>query len=450
MPRLPHPAVGRPITIELDGAPVPAVEGEPVACALIAADETLLSRSVKYHRPRGAFCMTGACSHCLMRVDGVPNLQACQVPARAGMRLERQNAFPSAKVDVFATIDWFFPRGLDHHSMFAGVPVAETVMARVARQLAGLGKLPDRDGPLPPPAEELRVPVAVVGGGAAGLAAAQILQEAGTDFLLVERDDVLGGRLVAGPQEELPLPQPPPAERVWTGSSALALLDDHQGPYLAVVRRTPPGPRLVKLRAERLLLANGAQPRMIPFGDNELPGIYAGRAVTAMIRRWHVSPGEAVALVGHGPELEGVHAALLAAQIPLAVVLDLGPPGASTPSSTVSAALEAIPGRPVEAHGHARVSGLTYVTPEGRKVKVRCDAIAIAVPPGPSYELAAHAGVPVDFHPGEGTFVVRADAEGRTTAPFLYVAGELTGSMRAREAAESGRRAARALLEDAS
>src|SRR5262245_6053802 len=138
MRRLPDAAArGRPITVDLDGDAIPAVEGEPVACSLIAAEETLLARSIKYHRPRGAYCFAAACSHCLMRVDGMPNVYTCRVPARAGMRLERQNAFPSAKVDVFSTIDLFFPRGLDHHEMFAGVPVAEKVMAKVARQLAG-------------------------------------------------------------------------------------------------------------------------------------------------------------------------------------------------------------------------------------------------------------------------------------------------------------------------
>jgi sarcosine oxidase subunit alpha len=93
--------------------------------------------------------MAASCSQCLMRVDGLPNRFTCQTPVRAGMRLQRQNAFPSARVDVFASIDWLFPRGLDHHSMFAGVPVADKVMAKVARHLAGLGLLPDTPLPFP-------------------------------------------------------------------------------------------------------------------------------------------------------------------------------------------------------------------------------------------------------------------------------------------------------------
>ena len=64
------------------------------------------------------------------------------------MRLERQNSYPTAQIDVFNVIDWMFPRGLDHHAMFAGVPVAEQVMVRVARHLAGLGVLPEQAAPI--------------------------------------------------------------------------------------------------------------------------------------------------------------------------------------------------------------------------------------------------------------------------------------------------------------
>ena len=71
-------AVDTNTSIELDGQPIAACAGENTACALLAAGETIFSRSIKYHRPRGPFCLTGACAHCLMRVDGVPNIPVCQ------------------------------------------------------------------------------------------------------------------------------------------------------------------------------------------------------------------------------------------------------------------------------------------------------------------------------------------------------------------------------------
>ena len=122
------------ISVELDGQLVPAKAGEPVACSLWAAGEKVFSRSIKYHRPRGPFCFSGACSQCLMRVDGVPNVHTCRTPAAPGMRLERQNAFPSASLDLFGLTDWLFPRGMNHHEMFAGIPgVSQAVLVSVRR-----------------------------------------------------------------------------------------------------------------------------------------------------------------------------------------------------------------------------------------------------------------------------------------------------------------------------
>ena len=40
--------------------------------------------------PRAPYCMMGVCFDCLMTIDGVASRQACLVPVREGMRIERQ------------------------------------------------------------------------------------------------------------------------------------------------------------------------------------------------------------------------------------------------------------------------------------------------------------------------------------------------------------------------
>jgi sarcosine oxidase subunit alpha len=96
---------GAPLVIDFEGAPVRAFEGEPVAVALYAAGVQTLARSSKYHRRRGLFCLDGHCASCYLRIDGRPNRRACVTPARAGLRCERQNAFPSADVDLLTAAD---------------------------------------------------------------------------------------------------------------------------------------------------------------------------------------------------------------------------------------------------------------------------------------------------------------------------------------------------------
>ncbi len=441
--RLPGEEGRKPISLELEGELVPAREGESVATALLLHGERVFARSVKYHRPRAPYCLTGECSQCLMRVDGVPNVFTCRTTARAGMRVERQNAYPSAKVDVFAAIDWMFPFGLDHHAMFAGVPVAEQVMAKVARHLAGLGLLPEKAAPARPAAEIAHTRVAVVGGGAAGLAAARALASAKAGFVLCERDAALGGRLRTGPPE----PDGPalagqqdalPSSAVRTGTCAVGLYEDAQGWFLALVRAQGNEVALGKLYAERFLLAPGGHAPLLPFSNNDLPGVLAGAAVSQLLRQDRVLAGEQVAVIGHGPQLPGLAAQLRAA-------------GASATELQVGGlAAGAVDPATVKAHGLGWVRRLSWTDARGARQRLKCDLVAVSLPPAPSFELARQGGARVRYEPAQGGFVVEADARGATAAPRIFVAGDAAGARSAREAAESGARAAEAVLESLS
>jgi sarcosine oxidase subunit alpha len=434
---------GRAITVDLEGEAVPAVEGEPVACSLIAAGEDVLARSIKYHRPRGAYCFAAACSHCLMRVDGLPNVYTCRTPARPGMKLERQNAFPSAKVDLFGTIDWFFPRGLDHHEMFAGVPVAEQVMAKVARQLAGLGLLPTHAAPPRLPSRVVRTRVAVVGGGAAGLGAAQVLAERGIPFVLLEREERVGGRLIRGaPQKDDPaVPDVAsfPKGSILTRAYAIGLYDDEGGRFLAAVAMEAEGLRLLQIHADRFLLTPGGHPGLLPFENNDLPGVYAGRAASLLVREHGVAP-ETAALVGWGPELHALARLMEAHGTQVVAVVDLrGPlPEDAHPTALV--------GSEPKAHGLKRVGAFSFTGDSGKRKKVDCDAVIVSIPSSPSFELARQGGASVSFDAERGLFVVQAEANGSTAAPDLFVAGDITGGGTAKEATAAGARAAEALL----
>jgi sarcosine oxidase subunit alpha len=434
------PPENRPeLTIDYEGHPVSAREGEPAACALLAAGETVFSRSIKYHRPRGPFCMAGSCSNCLMRIDGVPNRFACQIPVRAGMRIERQNAYPSVRVDVFSSIDWLFPKGMDHHSMFAGVPVAEKVMATVARHLAGLGLLPDAAPPLPRPAERIAVDVAVVGAGAAGLGAAEVLASGGIAPLLLEQEDRVGGREVLDAPEDGPTASPssPAGVQLRLATSVLGLYDDELGRVLLAVQRDPEGPRVLLVQARDILFTVGGHASMVPFENNDIPGVFSGRAAGDLLRRRRLLIGEAPALLGQGPQLAALARLFRAEGAAPRLVLHTGT--GTVPEGTVQ-------GAPVRAHGRTWVHGLSYRDGGGRERRVDCDAIVVSLPPTPAFELLRQAGVKISYRPELGTFAPEVQSEGRTAVAGIWAAGDVARPGNAAEAAESGRRAARGIL----
>lgn len=90
-----HPILGeetREFTavIEVDGKKIPAVEGEPIAAALLAAGIKTFRHTHKNNRPRGIFCAIGRCTDCVMTVDGIPNVRTCVTPLVDGMVIETQ------------------------------------------------------------------------------------------------------------------------------------------------------------------------------------------------------------------------------------------------------------------------------------------------------------------------------------------------------------------------
>src|SRR5262245_33454290 len=85
MDRSIHLPRGEPVTLSFDGRQHRAYAGEPLAVGLYAAGVKVLSRSLKYHRPRAFFCLAGHCGACLMRVNGLPNIKSCQVACHEGM-----------------------------------------------------------------------------------------------------------------------------------------------------------------------------------------------------------------------------------------------------------------------------------------------------------------------------------------------------------------------------
>src|ERR1700752_1695622 len=77
-----HPT-GRAITIQFDGKPIPALEGETIAAAHSAADIVTFRRTAS-GAPRGLHCGMGACFDCVVTVDGRIGPRACMTKVADG------------------------------------------------------------------------------------------------------------------------------------------------------------------------------------------------------------------------------------------------------------------------------------------------------------------------------------------------------------------------------
>lgn len=70
--------------ITVDGRQVEADEGATLAIALLEAG-CIPTRHHHHGEARAPFCLMGTCFECLVHVNGVQNVQACQLKVTSGM-----------------------------------------------------------------------------------------------------------------------------------------------------------------------------------------------------------------------------------------------------------------------------------------------------------------------------------------------------------------------------
>jgi sarcosine oxidase subunit alpha len=278
------------VEFEFDGKMIRADAGQTVTGALHAAGEHILSRSFKYHRPRGLFCGTGRCPNCLCTVNGTPNVRICTVPAEAGLVVQTQNAWPNVKFDLLSVFDRFhkfMPVGFYYKMMYKPRwmwPVWE----RFIRRIAGLGSVDRRNG-----ADgmydklNLFCDVAVVGGGWAGLNAAHEAARAGLSVTLIDDQPELGGHLRFDPdlrdarlEQIIRHVRENPAIQVWDRATAFGLYENN---YLGIQRST----RMIRLRAREVVAATGGWERPLVFENNDLPGVILASAAQRLLHLDH-------------------------------------------------------------------------------------------------------------------------------------------------------------------
>lgn len=397
MPRLRPPReLHEPVTMHFDGESIVAERGEPAAVALLAAGRFVLARSPKFHRPRGPACLRAACDGCLARVDGEPNVMTCRVPAAEGTTIETQNVVGSRDTDLLRMADWFFPEGMNHHELFAGVPGVQRVMQAFARRVAGLGRLPKEVVP-PRRASRRDADVLVVGSGPAGMMAALELARRGRAVEVVEEDLRWGGSVRALPG--VPAWEPVVnafGEAVAAARVALRLRTTAAAVYGDdVLVAGPEGIDVVTART--LVLAPGAHDGALAFEGNDVPGVMSARAA-ALLASYGVVPGEhvVVASVGGG----SVFGETLARQ------------HEGTGMLLVKEA-------PTRVTGSGRVKGVAF----GER-RVRCDTLLLDLPRAPAYELCAQAGARLS-HEERGYMV---HAPGGRVREGVFAVGEVVGT----------------------
>lgn len=427
--RLSSPGIERAtadVSFSFEGETIVAFEGETIAAALTAAGKLDL-REAHGGTGRGIFCGMGSCQECLVEIDGRGSQRACMTKVAAGLDVRR--AVPEAS------------------------------------RLAPLGHRPA--GELP--AESCDV--AIVGAGPAALAAARHLAEAGLHTVLLDERDQPGGQYfkpLAPSHRFADAPVDPQfaqgeewrAAALAAGaeirSGALvwkATMEDDGRPELAVSTRDG----AYRISAGAVLLATGAYeaPHHVPGWT--LPGVMTAGAAQTLARAYRVSPGQRVLVAGNGPlnwqvalelarggarvvaVLESARPTRLGGAAALAGMFRAAPrlaaEGLAMRAKLAAAGIPIHEGTVVTAiTGNGKAERVEARTDGGRVLSFAVDAVSLGYGFIPAAELVRHLGGRVEVDTRTGFPVPVADANGRTSVPGVWVAGD-GGGIRGSQAA---------------
>lgn len=419
-------------TFTFNGKTVTAHPGDTIGSALTAAGVRVLSRSFKYHRPRGLMCCSGHCPNCLVRVGDEPNVRACTRPVEPGMEVEPQNVWPSLERDVMSLTQLgarFTPVGF-YYKTFIRPQFLWPAYEHVLRHAAGLGEVDPDTPPGDYDKQYLHADVAVVGGGPAGLSAALAAAEQGARVLLFDENQTLGGHLrFASSSESSRLPELLAAleaedgVQAYTSTTVLGIYEDN---WLAAVQ----GNRLYKIRAGSVVFATGVYEQPLIFDNNDLPGVMLGSGVQRLRHLYGVVPGNRAVVVTANDEGWTAAADLQAAGVEVAAVTDerLGQDSplvrqvteAGTPvywghtiltaqgSDAVTGAVIA----PVDEHGQLST---------GARQRLDCDLIVVSMAWAPANGLLYQAGGDIVYHDQQNEFLPDS------LPPGIYAAGRVAG-----------------------
>jgi sarcosine oxidase, subunit alpha len=401
------PADGDLLELFWAGRPVAARSGESIAAALYAAGIRSFGQHHRDGAPQGLFCANGQCSQCLVLADGRP-VKACMTTVRPGLRLEP----------------------LD------GLPVLPLVDRPVESQ----------------PIAEVTVPVLIIGGGPAGLAAATELGRQGVKTLLIDDRERLGGKLVLqthrffGSVEAVHAGtrgidiatrlekdvRSLPDVQIWLRSTALAVYSDRR---VGILRE---GGEYVLVRPHVLLVAAGAREQSLAFPGNTLPGVIGAGAFQTLANRDRVRPAERVFILGGGNVglIAGYHA--LQAGITVVGLAEIMPEVGGYRVHKDKLARLGVPVYTshtiLSANGHRQVESVTIAGVDadlrpipGTERSYACDTLLVAVGLDPISEFYAKAQA----------FGMTALAAGDAAEIAEASAAIFSGRIRGREAAQA-------------
>ena len=445
-----------------NGKRLKGYQGDTLASALLGADQMLLGRSFKYHRPRGLVASGAEEPNALVGLGTgakfEPNQRVTTTELFQGAEMASQNHWPSLEFDVGVvnnTVARMLPGGFYYKTFMQPRFAWKHVFEPVIRKSAGLGKAPTQGDADRYEQAYAFCDVLIAGGGIAGLQAALVAASGGARVIVMEQAAHWGGRapvdgdvidgMAAGDWVKKTLEALGKMENVTLRARCMVSGVYDHGYALAeerVADHTPgdgrPKKRLWRIRATRIIAATGALERPLSFAGNDVPGVMLASAVRDYVVNWAVSPGDRTVVVTNNDDAYRTAIALKEAGLAVPVVLDArARADGLLPQKARAMGIRVETGKAIaKVKGAKRVTGVAVCMQAGEGAvleEIACDAVAMSGGWSPVVHLWSHCGGKLNWDAANAMF--RPDATRPPTShdgeAMVHAIGSANGHLQA-------------------
>jgi sarcosine oxidase subunit alpha len=295
--------------------------------------------------------------------------------------------------------------------------------------------------------------IAIIGGGPAGLSAAIYAASLGAKVTLIDDGLELGGQLIKQTHKFFG------SEKQFAGirgiEIAKKMIQDikeydnieviasatvtgyYEDEVITIVQGVN-ADRLKKLKANRIIVATGASENMLPFVNNDLPGVYGAGAVQTLMNLYGVVPGNNILMVGAGNIGLIVSYQLLQAGIKVEAIVEALPKigGYLVHASKIrrmgipiytSHTLKGVYGTDCVEKAVISEINRNFEFIPGTEKELEVDTICLAVGLSPLSDLLWQAGCQMKYVPELCGYVALRDDNMKTTKDKIYIAGDVAG-----------------------
>ena len=311
------------ISFKFDGKTYFGFKGDTLASALLSNGIHLVGRSFKYHRPRGIMTCGSDEPNAICQINPgtdltEPNVRATEIELYEGLEASSQNCWPNVNFDIGGInnfISPFIPAGFYYKTFMWPKSFWKNIYEPLIRKSAGLGKSPTLPDPDLYDHKHIHCDVLVIGGGISGIIAAKIAAKSGSNTILIDDKNTLGGSTIFQNNENFKINDEISKDWLFKEIEELKKLKNltiktrtsvaayHSYNYLLAKENLTDHlsknnktsnirQRLWKIRSNKVIIASGAIERPLVFNNNDRPGIILASSVNKYLNFYGVICGE--------------------------------------------------------------------------------------------------------------------------------------------------------------